>query len=204
MLPFKLFSRPVSVLIALLIGCLMLYGCSRSDALTDIHGRDLSGAKFGRDFSLNGTDGTRHTLSDFRGKVVLIFFGFTQCPDICPTALLRAANVKAMLGKDGDRLQVLFITVDPERDTAALLGDYVSAFDPGFLGLYGTPQETEKTANEFKVYYKKVPTGSSYTMDHSALTYLYDTAGRLRIALSHTQSDEAYVQDIRKILALDE
>jgi protein SCO1/2 len=199
MLPFNRFLR----IIAVLIGCLILYGCSRPATLTNIHGRDLTGAEFGRDFSLNGTDGTRHTLSDFRDKVVLVFFGFTQCPDICPTALLRAANVKKMLGEDGQRLQVLFITVDPERDKAQLLGNYVGAFDPTFLGLYGTLQETRKTAEEFKVYYKKIPTGSSYTMDHTALSYLYDTAGRLRIALSHTQTDEEYVQDIRKILALD-
>ncbi len=190
-------------IIAVLVGCVILYGCSRPATLANIHGRDLTGAKFGRDFSLNGTDSARHTLSDFSGKVVLVFFGFTQCPDICPTALLRAANVKKMLGKDGQRLQVLFITLDPERDNAQLLGNYVSAFDPTFLGLYGSLQETQQTAKEFKVYYKKVPTGSSYTMDHSALSYLYDTTGRLRIALSHTQPDEEYVQDIRKILALD-
>lgn len=199
MLPFNKFLR----IITILIGCLILYGCSRPAELANIHGRDLTSAEFGRDFSLNGTDGSRHTLSDFRDKIVLVFFGFTQCPDICPTALLRAANVKKMLGKDGERLQVLFITVDPERDEPQLLGNYVSAFDPSFLGLYGSLEETKQIAREFKVYYKKIPTGSSYTMDHSALSYLYDTAGRLRIALSHTQTDEEYVQDIRQLLAID-
>ena len=199
MLPFKNFFR----IIAVLFSCVILYGCSRPGTLDNIHGRDLTGAEFARDFSLNGTDGVRHTLADFRGKVVLVFFGFTQCPDICPTALLRAADVKQRLGEDGERLQVLFITVDPERDSPQLLGNYVSAFDPSFLGLYGSMEETRQTAKAFKVYYKKVPTGSSYTMDHTALTYLYDTDGRLRIALSHNQADEDYVHDIRQLLALD-
>lgn len=189
---------------AVLLSCLLfLCGCWRYDSLSDIHGRDLTGAKFGRDFSLMGTDGSLHTLSDFRGKVVLVFFGFTQCPDICPTALLRAANVKKLLGPDGDRLQVLFVTVDPERDTPQLLGNYVGAFDPTFLGLYGTLEQTKQTATEFKVYYQKVPTGSSYTMDHSALSYLFDTNGRLRVAMSPDQTAEQYAEDIRKILALN-
>ncbi|PJX25803.1 SCO family protein [Advenella sp. S44] len=199
MLPIKNVRR----IAAILLGAVLLYGCSRPATLDNIHGRDLTGAEFARTFSLNGTDGARHTLADFRDKIVLVFFGFTQCPDICPTALVRAANVKKLLGKDGQRLQVLFITVDPERDNPPLLGNYVSAFDPSFLGLYGSLEETRQTAKEFKVYYKKIPTGSSYTMDHTALTYLYDTKGRLRIALSHSQSDEDYVQDIRQLLALD-
>ncbi len=190
--------------LAVLLSCLLfLCGCGRSDTLTNIHGRNLTDARFGRDFSLMGTDGSLHTLSDFRGKVLLVFFGFTQCPDICPTALLRAADVKKLLGPDGDRLQVLFVTVDPERDTPQLLGNYVGAFDPTFLGLYGTLEETKQTAAEFKVYYQKVPTGSSYTMDHSALSYLYDTNGRLRIAMSPNQTAEEYAEDIRKILALN-
>lgn len=199
MRPFTNFRHILAVLLSCLV---FLYGCSRTDTLTGIHGRDLTGAKFGRDFSLKGSDGSLHTLSDFRGKVVLIFFGFTQCPDICPTALLRASNVKKLLGQDGERLQVLFITVDPERDTPQLLGNYVSAFDPSFLGLYGTLEETQETAKQFKVYYQKVPTGSSYTMDHSALSYLYDTNGRLRVAMSPTQTAEEYAEDIRKLLAL--
>lgn len=190
--------------IAVLLGCLLfLCGCWRSETLTDIHGKNLTGAKFGQDFSLMGTDGSMHTLSDFRGKVVLVFFGFTQCPDVCPTALLRAANVKKLLGPDANRLQVIFITVDPERDTPQLLGNYVAAFDPSFLGLYGTMEETKKTATAFKVYYQKVPTGSSYTMDHSALSYLYDVHGHLRVAMSPSQTAEQYAEDIRKILALD-
>ncbi|MGB3290443.1 MAG: SCO family protein [Burkholderiaceae bacterium] len=190
-------------LATLIAASLSLYGCSRSDELKDIHGIDMSGTDIGRDFLLTGTDGQQHDLSDFKGKAVLIFFGFTQCPDVCPTALLRAAQVKEMLGKDGDQLQVLFITVDPERDTPEVLKAYVSAFDPSFMGLYGDLDQTAKTAKNFKAYYAKVPTGSSYTMDHSAITYVYDRAGRLRLGLRHTQTAEEYAADIRQVLALD-
>ncbi|MCK9511600.1 MAG: SCO family protein [Pigmentiphaga sp.] len=190
-------------LATLIAASLSLYGCSRSDELKDIHGIDMSGTDIGRDFLLTGTDGQQHDLSDFKGKAVLIFFGFTQCPDVCPTALLRAAQVKEMLGKDGDQLQVLFITVDPERDTPAVLQAYVTAFDPTFMGLYGDLDQTAKTAKNFKAYYAKVPTGSSYTMDHSTITYMYDRSGRLRLGLRHTQTAEEYASDIRQVLALD-
>ncbi|NYT80244.1 SCO family protein [Alcaligenaceae bacterium] len=179
-----------------------LYGCSRSDELENIRGIDMSGADIGHDFLLTGTDGKQHALADFKGQAVLIFFGFTQCPDVCPTALFRAAEVKKMLGDDGDQLQVLFVTVDPERDTPEVLQAYVSAFDPSFLGLYGDLAQTRKTASDFKVYYEKVPTGSSYTMDHTAITYVYDKDGQLRVALRHTQSVEDYAADIRQVLSL--
>jgi len=181
----------------------VLYGCSRSDELKDIHGIDMSGTDIGRDFLLTGTDGQQHRLADFKGKAVLVFFGFTQCPDVCPTALLRAAEVKKLLGKDGDQLQVLFITVDPERDTPEVLQAYVTAFDPSFMGLYGDLDQTAKTARDFKVFYAKIPTGSSYTMDHTAITYVYDRSGRLRLGLRHAQTAEEYAADIRQILALD-
>lgn len=130
----------------------------------------------------------------------MMFFGFTQCPDVCPTALVRAATVKQLLGADGDRLQVIFVTVDPERDTPEILKAYTAAFDPSFLGLYGDLKHTEETAKDFKVFYKKVPTGSSYTMDHSALSYVYDPDGKLRLVLRHTQSAEEYAADLRQLL----
>jgi len=179
-----------------------LAGCSRQDKLEGMHGMDLSGGKLGRDFSLQGTDGRAHTLADFKGKAVLVFFGFTQCPDVCPTALARAAEVKRRLGEKGHRLQVLFITVDPERDTPEVLRAYVQAFDPGFIGLYGSAAQLEQTAREFKAYYKKVPTGSSYTMDHTALSYVYDAQGRLRVALRHGQSIDDFAGDIGRIIDL--
>lgn len=176
-----------------------LAGCGKT-AAPSFHGIDLTGADYARDFRLRDADGRERTLADFRGQAVLVFFGFTQCPDVCPTALSRAAEVRRLLGEDGARLQVLFVTVDPERDTPPVLKEYTAAFDAGFIGLYGDLQQTEATARDFKVYYKKVPTGSSYTMDHSALSYVYDPQGRLRLALRHDQTAEDYAQDIRQLL----
>src|SRR5690606_36390399 len=123
-----------------------LYGCSQSKELKNIHGIDMAETGIGQDFQLAGADGKRYQLADFKGKVVMIFFGFTHCPDVCPTALFRAAQVKEMLGKEGDQLQVLFITIDPERDTPEVLQAYVTAFDPSFEGLYGDADQTAKTA----------------------------------------------------------
>lgn len=182
---------------------LALTGCSRPDSAPRerFRGLDLTGAAYGRDFRLTDPEGRERTLADFRGKAVLLYFGFTQCPDVCPTALIRAAEVRKLLGADKDRLQVVFITVDPERDTAPMLREYTAAFDPSFLGLSGDLARTRATADEFKVYYKKVPTGSSYTMDHSALSYVFDPQGHLRLALRHEQTAEDYAHDIRLLLA---
>ncbi|HRW74224.1 MAG: SCO family protein [Burkholderiaceae bacterium] len=163
-------------------------------------GIDITGADYGKGFSLHDANGQLRTLADFRGKVVQLYFGFTQCPDVCPTALTRAAEVKRLLGKDGDRFQVVFITVDPERDTPELLREYMAAFDPGFVALRPTPEELKQTAAEFKVYYKAVPTGSSYTMDHSAQSYLFDPQGRLRLVLRHEQTAQDYAHDVQMLL----
>jgi len=179
-----------------------LLGCDAKPQLGDIHGLDLSQADFARDFQLQDTQGQTRKLADFRGKVLLLFFGFTQCPDICPTALFRATEVKALLGQDAVRVEVAFITVDPERDTPEILDAYVKTFDPGFIGLYGDLEQTRKTAQEFKVYYAKVPTGSSYTIDHTALTYVFDTQGKLQLALRHNQSAQDVAHDVRRVLAL--
>lgn len=187
------------VLTGLAVLPLMLVGCSKEKALV-VHGKDLTGASFGRDFNLQGPNGKRYTVKDFKGKALMIFFGFTQCPDVCPTALARAVEIKSLLGEDADKLQVIFITIDPERDSPEMLAAYTDAFDPSFLGLYGTLDETQTVAKEFKIYYKKVPTGSSYTMDHSALSYVFDTNGKLRISLPHAQSAEECAEDIRQLL----
>jgi len=184
---------------AITLSALALAGCDRKPVVT-YHGIDLTGATYATDFRLTDPDGKERTLVDFRGKAVLIFFGFTQCPDVCPTALARAAEVKRLLGTDGDRFQTLFITVDPERDTPEVLKAYTSAFDPSFVGLYGDAQRTAETAKDFKVYYKKVPTGASYTMDHTSLSYVYDAQGKLRLALRHEQPAQDYADDIRKLL----
>jgi protein SCO1/2 len=178
-------------------------GCNRAGdaAAPGFRGIDLTGAPYGRDFRLTDADGRERTLADYQGKAVLMYFGFVQCPDVCPTALIRAAKVKQLLGADGDKLQVIFITVDPERDTPEVIKAYTAAFDPSFIGLYGDAKRTRETADEFKVYYKQVPTGSSYTMDHSALSYAFDPQGRLRLALRHEQTAEDYAHDLRQLLA---
>jgi len=178
-------------------------GCNRAGdaAAPGFRGIDLTGAPYGRNFRLTDADGRERTLADYKDKAVLMYFGFVQCPDVCPTALIRAAKVKQLLGADGDKLQVIFITVDPERDTPEVIKAYTAAFDPSFIGLYGDAKRTRETADEFKVYYKQVPTGSSYTMDHSALSYAFDPQGRLRLALRHEQTAEDYAHDLRQLLA---
>ena len=178
-------------------------GCNRAGdaAAPGFRGIDLTGAPYGRNFRLTDADGRERALADYKGKAVLMYFGFVQCPDVCPTALIRAAKVKQLLGADGDKLQVIFITVDPERDTPEVIKAYTAAFDPSFIGLYGDAKRTRETADEFKVYYKQVPTGSSYTMDHSALSYAFDPQGRLRLALRHEQTAEDYAHDLRQLLA---
>jgi protein SCO1/2 len=164
---------------------------------------DVTGAEFGREFALTDHTGKPRTLADFKGKVVAVFFGFTRCPDVCPTTLAEMKLVKDRLGADGDKLQVLFVTIDPERDTPELLAKYVPAFDPSFLGLYGNAEATAKTAKEFKVFYQKAPGSSpdNYSMDHTAATFIYDPQGRLRLFAKHAMGADALVQDIKQLLA---
>lgn len=180
-------------------------GCQKSGesgaAAPSFKGIDLTGAPYGKDFRLTDADGKERTLADFKGKVVLLYFGFTQCPDVCPTELTRDVQVLNLLGPDAARVQVIFVTIDPERDTGPVIRDYTAAFHPSFIGLYGDAQRTRETADAFKVYYKKVPTGGSYTMDHSTLTYVFDPEGRLRLALRHEQSAQDVVHDLKQILA---
>jgi protein SCO1/2 len=139
-------------------------------------------------------------LADFRGKVVLLFFGFVQCPDVCPAALARAAEVMQLLGDDGSKVQTLFITVDPERDTPETLQAYTAAFHPSFIGLRGDLLRTKETADHFKVYYRKVPTAGSYTIEHTAMTYAFDPAGRLRLALRPELGAKDVAQDVAALL----
>jgi protein SCO1 len=163
---------------------------------------DVTGTTYGRDFELTGHDGKPHTLADFRGKVVVLFFGYTQCPDVCPTTLAELSEVMKQLGPDAARVQVLFATIDPDRDTAELLAQYVPAFNPAFLGLYGDADATARTAKEFRVFYQKQPgrTPGTYTMDHSAGTFLFDPLGRLRVYVSYGQGPDVFVHDIRELL----
>ena len=161
---------------------------------------DLAGATYGRDFRLSDPDGRVRSLADFRGQVVLLFFGFTQCPDQCPTALARAAQVKQLLGAQVDKLQVFFVTIDPERDSPVVLRAYTRAFHPDFLGLRGDLSTTMQTAQDFKVFFAKVPTGSNYTMDHTVVTCAFDPRGNLRLAVRHAQSADSVAADVRLLL----
>jgi protein SCO1/2 len=163
---------------------------------------DITGAGFGREFTLADASGKTRTLADFRGMAVVVFFGFTQCPDVCPTALSTLAEAIKKLGPDAWRVQGVFITIDPERDTPELLAQYVPAFNPKFVGLRGDAEATERVAKEFKVVYRKAPgsTPGSYTMDHSAGMYVFDPQGRLRLFVSHGQDADALAHDLRELL----
>ena len=184
---------------AALGGVLTLAACDQ--AVGPFKGIDVTGAPYGQGFALTDMNGKPRTLADFKGRVVLLYFGFVQCPDVCPTALTRANEVLRLLGPEAAaRVQVIFVTVDPERDTPELLQNYMAAFNPQFLALYGNADETRYTAEGFKVFYKKVPTGSAYTMDHTALSYLFDPQGRFRVALRHEQTAADYAADVRALL----
>jgi len=167
---------------------------------------DITGAQYAKDFSLTDHTGKPRTMADFRGKAVVVFFGFTRCPDVCPTTMVELKNLVASLGKDAERVQVLFITVDPERDTQAVLAQYVPAFDPRFLGLYTDPASTLKMAKDFKIYFEKrpskgAPAGSpDYTVDHTAASFVYDPTGRLRLYVKHDQL-ATLKEDLRILLA---
>lgn len=163
---------------------------------------DITGADYAKDFALTDHNGQPRSLKDFTGKVVVMFFGYVQCPDVCPTAMTELAEAKKLLGKDGDRLQGLFVTLDPERDTPEVLKAYVAAFDPTFLALYTTPEKLVVLAKDYKVYYKKVagPTPTSYTMDHSAGTYTYDPQGKLRLFTRYNSGAALMAADIALLL----
>lgn len=180
---------------------LSLAGCSESKPT--FNAVDLTGAEYARDFKLTDMNGQVRTLGDFKGKVVVVFFGYAQCPDVCPTTMTEMAQVKQKMGKDGDKLQVVFITVDPERDTPEIMKAYMGAFDPAFVALIPTPEQLAAVAKDFKVYYKKVDgkTPTSYSMDHSAAQYIYDPQGRLRLYARYGAGVDPMVADIKALLA---
>jgi protein SCO1/2 len=177
-----------------------LAGCS--ERKPGFNAVDITGADYARDFSLNDADGKLRKLADFKGKVVVLFFGYAQCPDVCPTTMSEMAQVKQQLGADGDKLQVLFVTVDPERDTPAVMKAYMGAFDPAFVALIPTPEQLPALAKDFKAYYKKVEgkTPTSYSMDHSAASFVYDTEGRLRLYARYGAGVPAMVSDVKALL----
>jgi len=166
------------------------------------HSTDITGATFAQDLKLTDHTGQVRTMADFRGKAVVVFFGFTQCPDVCPTSMITMTEVKRLLGDEGQKLQVLFITVDPERDTLPLLKDYMANFDPSFLALRPEPSELKAVADSFKIYFRKAEgsTPTSYTMDHSAGKYVFDTEGRVRLFSSYGTEPALIAQDILALL----
>jgi protein SCO1/2 len=185
-----------------------LAGCDRGASpgappALQFKGVDITGAEYGRKLDLPDADGKPRTLADFKGKVTVVFFGYTQCPDVCPTTMVELAQVKKALGADGDRIQGIFVTVDPERDKPEVLKAYMSSFDPSFVALRGTPEQIQATAKEFKVFYGKVPgkTEGSYTMDHTAGSYVFDAQGRLRLFVRYGSGAEALTADLKTLLA---
>ncbi len=178
-----------------------LSACDRGKP--QFHSVDITGAEYAKDFKLTDFDGKPRTLADFKGKAVVLFFGFTQCPDVCPTTMTELAQVKKLLGADGDKVQGLFVSIDPERDTPAVLKEYMQNFDPSFLGLYaGSPEALAALAKDFKVYYKKVdgPTPTSYTMDHTAASFVYDPEGRLRLYTRYGIGAQPLADDLKLLI----
>ncbi len=192
-------------LLILLCCALALAGCDGKPPApkASFINTDITGLQFGKDFKLTDHTGQQRSLADYKGKVVAVFFGYTQCPDVCPTTMAEMAQVKKQLGADGDKLQVLFITVDPERDTQEILASFVPVFDPAFVGLRGDKAQTEQVEKDFKIVAQKVPgkDGKSYTIDHTAGTYLFDSQGRARLFVRHGQDAQSLVQDIRTLMA---
>ena len=182
------------------LGLLGLAGCTQAPAT--FNAVDMTGADYAKNFSLADADGQVRKLEDFKGKVVVLFFGYAQCPDVCPTTMTEMAQVKELLGKDGDKLQVLFVTVDPARDTPTVMKAYMAAFDPGFIALIPTPDQLIAMSKDFKAYFKKVDgsTPTSYSMDHSAAQYIYDPQGRLRLYARYGTGVAPMVADIQALL----
>jgi protein SCO1/2 len=182
------------------IAALALTACSPDKP--KFNGIDVTGADYAKGFTLTDHNGQSRSLSDFKGKVVVLFFGYTQCPDVCPTSMNELAEVKRLLGADADKLQGVFVTVDPARDTTELLKAYMANFDPTFLAFVPTADELPVVAKQFKIYYKKVDgqTPTSYTMDHSAGSYVYDMQGNLRLYSRYGSGAQVLAQDIQTLL----
>ena len=164
---------------------------------------DISGAEYGRSLALTDQNGKARTLADFKGKVTVVFFGYTQCPDVCPTTMAELAQVKKALGAEGERIQGVFVTVDPQRDTPEILKAYMASFDPSFIALRGTPEQTSEAAKEFKVFFAKVPgtTEGSYTVDHTAGSFVLDGDGKIRLFVRYGSGVPALTADLKVLLS---
>jgi protein SCO1/2 len=180
-----------------LLAAALLAGC---DAGPKFKSTDITGAAYGKALELADPQGRTRHLEDFRGKAVVLFFGFTHCPDVCPTTLAEMAATLKTLGPDAERVQVLFVTLDPERDTGKALADYVGAFDPRIIALRGDEAATQRTAKEFKIYYEKRKEGATYTIDHSAQSYVIDPQGRLRLLVRHDRIGQDLAPDLKALL----
>jgi len=193
-------------LLSLLVAATLAFSLAACDKLpgkqVSFQNTDVTGLDYARGFSLTDFNGKPRTLADYKGKVAIVFFGYTQCPDVCPTTMAEMASVMQKLGPQADQVQVLFITLDPERDTPQLLASYVPAFDKRFMGLYGSLEQTAKTAKDFKVFYSKVPGSApgSYTIDHMAGSYVFDKDGKLRLFIRHGGTADSIVHDVRQLL----
>ena len=190
--------------LACLAAAIFAAGCDKlgGSRKTPFHGFDVTGSAIGRDFRLTDHTGKERTLADFRGKVVFIVFGFTQCPDVCPTALANAASAVRQMGEDGNQVQVLFVTVDPKRDTLELLKQYVTAFHPQFLGMGGDTAQVLKTAKDFNMYVAQRPgaTPDAYTVDHTTQMFAFDREGRVRLVIAHGTAPAAIASDLKILL----
>ena len=189
--------------VAMIATALLAAGCDKLASRPAVfQNTDLTGLDYAKGFSLADHTGKPRTLADFRGKLVVLFFGYTQCPDVCPTTMAEMAAVMKELGPSSKDVQVLFVTLDPERDTQDVLAHYVPAFHPSFIGLRGTPEQTAQTAKEFKVFVSKVPgsTADNYTVDHTAGSYVFDKEGKLRLFIRHGGGPAPIVHDLRQLL----
>jgi len=187
---------------AVMVGSVALAAaCGPAGSGTPFQGVDVTGAAMGDDLRLPDQNGKPRSLDEFRGKVVVVAFGYTHCPDVCPMTLANLANARRKLGKQGEQVQVLFVTVDPKRDTPDLLGRYVTAFDPTFIGLAGSAADVQRTEKDFKIYVEELPAGNGdYSVDHSAQIFAYDRKGRLRLVMSQTATPDAIASDLRVLL----
>ena len=197
--------KPISLIRSVLVTLatvVALGACSDKPDAVSFHSIDITGADYADGFTLTDHNGQTRTLADFKGKAVVIFFGYTQCPDVCPTSMSELAQARQLLGADGARLQGLFVSVDPQRDTPEIMKEYMASFDPTFLALYAKPDELPDLAKRFKVYYKKVPgsTPDTYTMDHSAGSYIYDPSGRVRLYSRYGGGAQVLADDVKKLL----
>lgn len=195
------FGKTAAVLAGLTVA-LGLAACSKTEPPPKLNGVDISSSGFGKDWSMPNSEGGTSTLADFKGKVTYVFFGFAQCPDVCPTTMLEMADVKSQLGEQADQFQVLFVTVDPERDTPEVMRAYLDSFDPKAIALIGNAEQTKAMAQNFRVTYEKVagPSPEAYTMNHTAGGFVYDPQTKMRLYLPYGTDAQAIAADVRALL----